>query len=71
MAPVKEEIQHFSSILTTFGNVTGLVTNFEKTLVAPIRCEGLSLEDILRSFPASRSGFPLRYLGLPLSVHRL
>jgi hypothetical protein len=31
----------------------------------------MELEDILQAFPASRVNFPMKYLGLPLSVTRL
>ena len=36
-----------------------------------IRCAETDLEAILQEFPAARSHFPIRYMGLPLSVHRL
>lgn len=71
VAPVKEDIQQLTSILANFGEVTGPVTNLEKSTVAPIRCDGINLDDVLESFPAKRSAFPMRYLGLPLSVYRL
>ena len=71
VAPFKEDVPQFTSLLEGFGEVTGLVTNLEKSLVAPIRYDGLNLDDILDCFPATRAAFPLRYLGLPLSVHRL
>ena len=51
--------------------VTGLVTNCAKSVVAPIRCGNIELDDVLQAFPAVRSTFPMRYLGLPLSVSRL
>ena len=51
--------------------VTGLVTNCAKSVVAPIRCGNIDLDDVLEAFPAVRSTFPMRYLGLRLSVSRL
>ena len=69
--PIKEDVHYFSSVLDAFGEVTGLVTNCNKSLVAPIRCAGLDLEDILQHFPAKLTPFPMTYLGLPLSVSRL
>jgi hypothetical protein len=71
VAPIKEDITCLTSILATFGEVTGLGANHQKSLVAPIHCDGLDLEDILQSFPAKRTTFPIRYLCLPLSVTRL
>ena len=68
---MREDVQFLASSLTAFGEVTGLVTNCAKSMVAPIRCENINLDDILQAFPAVRSTFPMRYLGLPLSVKRL
>ena len=71
VAPKKEDIDFLVSTLQRFGTVTGLVTNCNKSQVAPIRCEGIDLDAILHSFPATRTSFPMKYLGLPLSVTRL
>ena len=71
VAPIKEDIQNFASILEGFGNVTGLCTNFQKSSVVPIRCNHLDLDHILQSMPAARASFPVKYLGLPLSVWQL
>ena len=68
VAPIKDDIDFLASTLDHFGMVTGLVTNCNKSHVAAIRCEGLDLDGILQSFPASRTTFPMKYLGLPLSV---
>jgi hypothetical protein len=40
-------------------------------MVAPIRCSELNLDEILDSFVGQRVGFPLTYLGLPLTLGRL
>lgn len=71
LAPIKSDVEFFAHTLKSFGDVTGLATNCAKSLVAPIRCENLDLVDILHSFPANRTSFPMRYLGLPLSVKNL
>jgi hypothetical protein len=55
-------------VVGTFENVTGLVANCQNL---PISCEDLDLDDILHPFPTTRTAFPMRYLGLPLSVTRL
>ena len=41
--PVKEEIAALKSILSAFGDVTGLRVNFSKSSVIPIRCDGLDV----------------------------
>jgi hypothetical protein len=71
MAPVHEEISSLAQILGNFGSVTGLLTNFEKSLVAPIRCDEIDLSQVLNGLPATLTSFPLKYLGLPLGVRRL
>jgi hypothetical protein len=71
MAPIKEDIDALSRILHGFGQVTGLIANVQKSSVVPIRCSEIDLDSILHGFPALRASFPIRYLGLPLSVHRL
>jgi hypothetical protein len=60
-----------ATILESFGMVTGLCTNFQKSSVVPIRCLNINLDDILEGIVASRASFPLRDLGLPLSVWHL
>ena len=47
------------------------MTNVGKSSVAPIRCDGIDIGVILQNFPATLSEFPLKYLGLPLSLGRL
>ena len=71
MAPIKKDIDNLATILHLFGNVTGLVTNFQKSSVVPIRCGQLNLTCILQALPASRASFPMKYLGLPLSAWKL
>jgi len=57
--------------LNAFGAATGLQINREKSTVAPIRCMGLDMEQILQDFPRPRVAFPMQYLGLPLTLGRL
>jgi hypothetical protein len=57
--------------LDRFGEVTGLVTNYAKSQVAPIKCHDIELQDVFQPFPAKLTNFPMRYLGLPLSLTRL
>ena len=48
-----------------------MVTNVEKCTVATIHCAGVDLERVLAPFPAKWVAFPFKYLGLPLTIHRL
>jgi len=43
----------------------------QKSTMAPIRCVGLDMEQILQDFPRPRVAFPMQYLGLPLTLGRL
>ena len=47
VSPIKNDIQFLASTLASFGDVTGLVTNCAKSLVAPIRCDNIDLDDVL------------------------
>jgi hypothetical protein len=71
VTPIKEDIMNLASIHQNFGKVTGLCTNFQKSSVVLIRCDLINLNDVLEGIPASRASFPLKYLGLPLSVRCL
>jgi mannosylglycoprotein endo-beta-mannosidase len=71
MHPKKEDIKNLSAILDYFGEATGLHTNFQKSSVIPIHCRGIDLDDVLGGLPVIRDSFPIKYLGLPLSVWQL
>lgn len=71
LAPIKKDVDNLANILRGFGEVTGLCTNFHKSSMVPIRCNNLDLDHITQNLPATRASFPLRYLGLPLSVWKL
>jgi hypothetical protein len=69
--PTKGEVSMLARILELFGETTGLKTNFHKSTVVPIQCNNINLSNVLSGMPASRTSFPLKYLGLPLSMNRL
>jgi hypothetical protein len=71
IAPSKHDVQNLTAILQGFGEVTGLCTNFHKSSVVPICCHNIDLDDILHGTPVLRTSFPLKYLGLPLSIRFL
>ena len=48
-----------------------MVTNVEKCTVQQFVCVGVDLERVLAPFPAKWVAFPFKYLGLPLTIHRL
>ena len=69
--PDRSDINNLALILKNFGEVTGLTTNLLKTSVVPISCEAVNLDDTLSGFPVQCTNFPIKYLGLPLTVRRL
>jgi hypothetical protein len=70
VSPDKNDINCMAATLTQVGDATGFVTpNCAKSQVAPIRCESIDdLDDIRQAFPATRTSFPMKYLGLLLLV---
>jgi hypothetical protein len=71
LSPTAHDVAGLASILQSFGEVTGLVTNVAKSSIAPIQCADINLKDVLANFPATTTPFPIKYLGLPLSLGRL
>jgi hypothetical protein len=71
VAPIKEDILNLATILDEFGEFAGLRTNFQKSSEVPKRRGDLNLNLVNERIPATRTSFPARYLGLPLSVRCL
>jgi hypothetical protein len=71
LTPTIHDLSGLANILQQFGEVTGLVTNVAKSSIAPIQCADINLAEILIHFPAAIASFPIKYLGLPLSLGRL
>jgi hypothetical protein len=64
-------LESFATLLHLFGEATGLRTNIQKSPVMPIKCAGLNLDKFIAGFLASRTSFPIKYIGIPLTVARL
>ena len=71
LRPVKEEVTKVHEILTTFGAVSGLLTNTTKSAVYPICCDNIDLVEIMEHFRCPVKTFPCTYLGLPLHTRQL
>ena len=71
LAPAKKEVSSLAALLTLFGEATGLKTNFHKSTVVPIHCNGLNLRHVLAELAAKSAHFPIKYLGLPLTTGTL
>ena len=71
LAPAKREVSSLAELLALFGEATGLKTIFHKSTVVPIHCNGLNLRQVLADLPAKSAHFPIKYLGLSLTIVRL
>lgn len=63
--PIKQEINTLMDILQRLGQASGLQINPAKSSVTAIRGE------VLQNFGGQIVGFPLKYLGLPITISRL
>jgi hypothetical protein len=69
--PSVTEAWEVVELLKLFGDASGLHCNLTKSSVSPIHCEGVDLQPIMDILGCLVEGFPIQYLGLPLSVVRL
>jgi hypothetical protein len=69
--PTAEETSITLDILQLFGDAFGLVNNAQKSNVYPIQCPEGTLMEVQSLLPCEMATFPYRYLGLPLSLHKL
>jgi hypothetical protein len=70
--PSKEDVYMTVEIMYCFNAVIGLRINTTKSLVAPIQCSQIvDLDAVLQDFHGERLSFPVRYLGLPITLGKL
>jgi hypothetical protein len=69
--PVEEDMILTREILQTFGEASGLKTNFQKSCVILIHCEEVVLTTISGTLHCTLAAFPCTYLGLPISNKKL
>lgn len=69
--PNQQELEALKDILDMFGQASGLRVNIEKSEIFSIKCEGIDLQHLLQTLPATLKEFPCTYLGLPLHKTRL
>jgi hypothetical protein len=71
LGPVSTDLQFSKSILTVFEKAFGLGCNFSKCQIVPIRCDASQVQMVQELLPCSIAEFPIKYLGLPLSVGKV
>lgn len=71
ISPNPGDLELTQAILQKFGHASGLHVNMAKSSIIPIRCEDAAMQQVQSMLGCQVSSFPCRYLGLPLSIHRL
>jgi hypothetical protein len=69
--PNEQDLQVLKSIFDIFRGASVLGYNLSKCKFAPIRCDETHLQMATASFPCQVVKLPVRYQGIPLSVHQL
>ena len=69
--PDERELCAVRDILCCFGNASGLLVNFIKSAVMPIRCGDDLINNIAPTLGCPVKDLPCTYLGLPLSLRKL
>jgi hypothetical protein len=71
LKPSSGDIDITLGLLHLFGNASGLRTNVQKSSVLPIQCQEEDKQTIQTHLPCQLLEFPCKYLGVPLSLHKL
>jgi len=71
VAPVADDFRCLSETLNLFAGASGLLTNYEKCVVTPIRCSDHDMAAVLEVFQCTVQPFPCMYLGIPLSLRKI
>lgn len=66
MSPSERDLNMLKIILSLFEGASGLACNVSKTQVVPTRCQ-----EEEQFFPCVIAAFPVKYLGIPLSVTKM
>jgi hypothetical protein len=69
--PTAANVSLVMQILQLFGEASGLKTNIQKSTIVPIHCLATDLETVQNYLPCQVEKFPIKYLGLPLSLKKL
>ena len=71
LRPSARDIETTLDILQLFGNASRLTTNLQKSSVLPIQCAEDDKAFLQEALPCQISEFPCKYLGVPLSPHKI
>ena len=68
--PTPVELEVSKSILSMFGEASGLRINMRKSAALPIRCNDQEINMASQELGCPRGSFPIKYLGLPLTLRK-
>lgn len=71
LRPAASDIDITTGILELFGEASGLCTNIQKSSVTPIQCTEAELSAVQERLPCQINYFPVKYLGLSLTIKKL
>ena len=71
LRPLERDLRVFARLLDDFGLASGLRANIEKCSAHLIRCGEQEAAMVVQELHCPLMPFPLRYLGLPLSLRKL
>jgi hypothetical protein len=71
MVPLARDLRTIRASLTIFGLASGLFSNLEKSVAAPLHCSEDDVARVHEILSCQIEELPCRYLGVPLSVRRL
>jgi hypothetical protein len=71
VAPKATDLICLRQLLDLFAGASGLLTNLDKCVMSPIRCDDDMVAAAQAAFPCTLAAFPCRYLGIPLALQRL
>jgi hypothetical protein len=71
ISPCLQDIRLTRGIRDTFQKASGLACNLTRSQLVPIRCAEDQIAISLQEFPCQLATFPIKYLGMPLSVSKL
>lgn len=66
-----QAVANLKKILDDFSLATSLSINFQKTMIVPMNVDPQLAADMEATLGATTAAFPQKYLGLPLSPHKL
>jgi hypothetical protein len=68
---IKSELDVLAYMLRRFGQASDLCPSNKKSSFMSIRCNDVNLDETMRNFPMAKAHFPIKYLGLPLTINIL